>query len=83
MDLMALVTQPGGHAQHPIQGATRLRLIEPSPQVQILHALVYRLVVQASAVHPEQLAWPPHAELFVVRFDPLPPLFKRAIQLFF
>jgi hypothetical protein len=83
MDLMALVTQPGGHAQHPIKGATRILLIEQSQQVQILHALVYRLVVQASAVHPEQLALPPHADLFVVRFDPLPPLFKRAIQLFF
>ena len=80
---MALVTQPSGHAQHPIKGATRILLIEQSQQVQILHALVYRLGVQASAVHPEQLALPPHADLFVVRFDPLPPLFKRAIQLFF
>jgi hypothetical protein len=83
MDLMALVTPPGGHAPHPIQGATRLRLIEPSQQVQMLHALVYRLVVPASAVHPEPLAWPPHAALFVVRFEPGPPLFKQAIHRFF
>jgi hypothetical protein len=67
---MALVTQPGGHAQHPIKGATRIRIIAPSHQVQIFHALVSQLVVQASAVHPEQLALPPHADLFVVRFDP-------------
>jgi hypothetical protein len=83
MGLMALVTQPGGHAPHPIQGATRLLFIQPSHQGQMLHALVHRLVVQACAVHPTPLAWPPHAELLVMRFDPLPPLFKWAIQLFF
>jgi hypothetical protein len=80
---MPLVTPPGGHTQHPITGATRILLIEQSHQVQMLHALVYRLVVQASSVHPEQLALQPHADLFVVRFDPLPPTFKRVIPLFF
>jgi hypothetical protein len=83
MDLMTLVTEPGSHTQHPIKGATRLLLIEHSQQLQILHALVYRLVVQACAVHPEPRALPPHAELSVVRFNPLPPTVKRAIQLFF
>jgi hypothetical protein len=80
---MALVTQPGGHTQHPIKGATRLLLIEQAHQLQILRTLVHRLVVQACAVHPKQLALPPHADLCVVRFDPLPPLVKRVVQLFF
>jgi len=79
---MTLVTEPGSHTQHPIKGATRILLIEHSHQLQILPALVYRLVVQACAVHPEQLALPPHADLCVVRFNPLPPTVKRASQLF-
>jgi hypothetical protein len=80
---MALVTEPGGHTQPPIKGAARVLLIQQTHQVQILCALVHRLVVQGCSVHPEQLALPPHADPFVMRLDPLPPLFKWVIQLFF
>jgi hypothetical protein len=81
---MALVMQPGGHTPHPIKGAARVRLIQQAHEVQIFDALVHRLVVQAGSIHPKQLAFmPSHTDPFVMRLDPLPPLFKWAIQLLF
>jgi hypothetical protein len=60
-----------GHAQHPIIWTARILLIDQAHQVQILLAGIYRLVVQACSVHPEQLALLPHTALLVVLFDPL------------
>jgi hypothetical protein len=83
IDRIALLTQPCGHASHPVKGTARLRLIEPAHQVQIVSMLVHWLVVQSGAVHAEQLTLPPHAALLVVRVNPLPSLLTWTIQLFF
>ena len=82
MDLMALVTQPGGHTPHPIQGATPVRLIQQAHPLQVLDAGISWLVVQAGPVHPKPLAWPAHADPCMMRLDPLPPLFTWVIQRF-
>jgi hypothetical protein len=82
IDRIALLTQPCGHASHPVKGTARLRLIEPAHQVQIVFMLVHWLVVQSGAVHAEQLTLPPHAALLVVRVNPLPSLLTWTIQLF-
>ena len=74
---------PGEHAQYPIQGAACVWRIQPAHQVQIFYTLLYRLGVQPRTIHPEYLAWPPHTDPLVVRFDPLPPGLKWEIQLFF
>jgi hypothetical protein len=83
MDRIALLTQPCGHASHPVQGTARLRLIEPAHQVQIVFMLVHWLVAQSGAVHAEQLTLPPHAALLVVRVNPWPSRLTWTIQLFF
>ena len=47
IDQIALMMQPGSHAQHPIKGATCVLLIEHAHPVQVLDARVHGLVVPA------------------------------------
>jgi hypothetical protein len=78
-----LILFQAGMRSTPDKGQRRVWLIQQAPQVQMFYPLLNRLVGQPRTLHPASLAWPPHTDPLVVRFDLLPPVLKWGIQLFF
>ena len=83
IDLMTLRLQPGCHAPNAVERCQRVLLIEQAHQLQVLLALRLRLIIEACARQPDQLALPGKAQAFVRRLNQQPFFFSRTSQLFF
>jgi hypothetical protein len=80
---VTVLAQPGRHFQHAVKRRSRVLLIEQSHQEQILGALPGRLVIEACAGKPNQLALTTDADRIIVGLNQLSLLISRADQLFF
>src|ERR1700730_3439892 len=72
---MPLVLQPDGHLAAAEERAVGVLLVDQLHQVEVLRCLRCRLVIQAGATQPQQLALPTNAQLRVVD------LHQRPLQL--